>query len=445
MPRSSHAAHHPPADRRDPVSILEEQAESRAARLVPIRYGRMLASPFAFFRGAAAIMAADLAATPRSGFDVQCCGDAHLANFGVFGSPERRLVFDINDFDETLPGPWEWDVKRLAASMLIAARDRAFTRRDQERVVLGAAAEYRSQMTRFAAITNLAVWYARVEVDSLGPGLATDADPKTRKQVGKLVTKARTRDSLEALSKLTHTVDGEIRIVSRPPLLVPVSELVEIEREATLATLHGILQVYRRSLQANRRVLLESYELADLAHKVVGVGSVGTQAWIVLLLGRDHQDPLFLQVKEAQASVLEAHLRKSAHRNAGHRVVAGQRLMQATSDIFLGWLSVKEERGDGLPRDFYVRQLRDWKGSVDLTAMTPEGLIGYGRLCGATLARAHARSGDRIAIASYLGSGRAFDQAILAFSDAYADQNERDYAALAAAVASGRVTAEIGL
>ncbi len=445
MPRSRHGVYDPPSDRSDPVGILEDQAESRTARLVPIRYGRMLASPFAFYRGAAAIMAADLAGTPRSGFDVQCCGDAHLANFGVFGSPERRLVFDINDFDETLPGPWEWDVKRLAASMLIAARDSGFARRDQERIVLGTAAEYRAQVTRFAASTNLAVWYARVDVDSLDPGLSADADPKTRKQVGKLVTKARKRDSLDALSKLTHTVDGEIRIVSRPPLLVPVSDLVEDEREATLANLQGILQVYRRSLQANRRVLLESYELADLAHKVVGVGSVGTQAWVVLLLGRDHQDPLFLQVKEAQASVLEDYLRKSAHRNAGHRVVAGQRLMQATSDIFLGWLNVKEERGDGQARDFYVRQLRDWKGSVDIAAMTPEGLAGYGRLCGATLARAHARSGDRIAIAAYLGSGRAFDQAILAFSDAYADQNERDYAALAAAVASRRVAATTGL
>ena len=427
------------------MDILEGQAETRAARLVPIRYGRMLASPFAFFRGAAAIMAADLAPTPRSGFDVQCCGDAHLANFGLFGSPERRLVFDINDFDETLPGPWEWDVKRLAASLLIAARERGFARRDQDRVVLATAGEYRAQMTRFAARTNLDVWYARVDVDSLDPALSAEADPKTRKQIGKLVTKARTRDSLEALSKLTHVVDGEIRIVSRPPLLVPVSELVEDQRAATLANLQAILQIYRRSLQANRRVLLESYELADLAHKVVGVGSVGTQAWIALLLGRDHQDPLFLQVKEAQASVLEAHLRKSAHRNAGHRVVAGQRLMQATSDIFLGWLSIKGERGDGRPRDFYVRQLRDWKGSVDVTAMTLPGLVGYARLCGATLARAHARSGDRIAIASYLGSGRAFDQAVLSFSDAYADQNERDYAALAAAVASGRVSAETGL
>jgi uncharacterized protein (DUF2252 family) len=405
----------------------------------------MLASPFAFFRGAAAIMASDLAGSARSGFEVQCCGDAHLANFGVFGSPERRLVFDINDFDETLPGPWEWDVKRLAASMLIAARDRGFALRDQERIVLATASEYRTQMTRFAAVSNLAVWYARVDVEELGPGLSVDADPKTRKQVGKLLTKARTRDSLDALSKLTHTVDGAIRIVSRPPLLVPVDQLAEREREATLATLRDLLQTYRRSLQANRRVLLESYELADLAHKVVGVGSVGTQAWIALLLGRDDGDPLFLQVKEAQASVLEAHLRKSAHRNAGHRVVAGQRLMQATSDIFLGWLTVKQENSDGRPRDFYVRQLRDWKGSVDIEAMTPEGMLGYGRLCGATLARAHARSGDRIAIAAYLGAGRGFDQAILAFSEAYAEQNERDYAALAAAVESGRVTAEMGL
>jgi uncharacterized protein (DUF2252 family) len=405
----------------------------------------MLTSPLAFFRGAAAIMASDLAATPRSGLEVQCCGDAHLANFGVFGSPERRLVFDINDFDETLPGPWEWDVKRLAVSLRIAARDRGFARREQERIVLASASQYRTQMAEFAASTNLAVWYARIDAETIGAELAVDADAKTRKQAGKLATKARTRDSLDELSKLTHTVAGEIRIISRPPLLVPVDELVGSERESTLAMLHGVLQTYRRSLQANRRVLLESYELADLAHKVVGIGSVGTQAWIALLLGRDDQDPLFLQIKEAQASVLEAHLRRSAHRNAGHRVVAGQRLMQATSDIFLGWLSVKEQQADGRPRDFYVRQLRDWKGSVDVAAMTPEGLAGYGRLCGATLARAHARSGDRIAIASYLGSGRSFDQALLAFSAAYADQNERDHAALAAAAAAGRVTARTGL
>jgi uncharacterized protein (DUF2252 family) len=445
VPRSSHAAYEPPAGRPDPVSVLEQQALTRTAVLVPIRYGRMLASPLAFFRGAAAIMAADLAATPRSGFEVQCCGDAHLANFGVFGSPERRLVFDINDFDETLPGPWEWDVKRLAVSLLIAASDRGFARREQERIVLASASQYRRQMAQFAASTNLAVWYARIDAETIGAELAVDADAKTRKQAGKLATKARTRDSLDELSKLTHTVAGEIRIISRPPLLVPVDELVGSERESTLAMLHGVLQTYRRSLQANRRVLLESYELADLAHKVVGIGSVGTQAWIALLLGRDDRDPLFLQIKEAQASVLEAHLRRSAHRNAGHRVVAGQRLMQATSDIFLGWLSVKEQQADGRPRDFYVRQLRDWKGSVDVAAMTPEGLAGYGRLCGATLARAHARSGDRIAIASYLGSGRSFDQALLAFSAAYADQNERDHAALAAAAAAGRVTARTGL
>jgi uncharacterized protein (DUF2252 family) len=445
VPRSSHAAYDPPAGRPDPVSVLEQQALTRAAVLVPIRYGRMLTSPLAFFRGAAAIMASDLAATPRSGLEVQCCGDAHLANFGVFGSPERRLVFDINDFDETLPGPWEWDVKRLAVSLRIAARDRGFARREQERIVLASASQYRTQMAEFAASTNLAVWYARIDAETIGAELAVDADAKTRKQAGKLATKARTRDSLDELSKLTHTVAGEIRIISRPPLLVPVDELVGSERESTLAMLHGVLQTYRRSLQANRRVLLESYELADLAHKVVGIGSVGTQAWIALLLGRDDQDPLFLQIKEAQASVLEAHLRRSAHRNAGHRVVAGQRLMQATSDIFLGWLSVKEQQADGRPRDFYVRQLRDWKGSVDVAAMTPEGLAGYGRLCGATLARAHARSGDRIAIASYLGSGRSFDQALLAFSAAYADQNERDHAALAAAAAAGRVTARTGL
>jgi uncharacterized protein (DUF2252 family) len=443
--RSSHGVYEPPARRPDPVGVLEEQAKTRVPELVPIRYGRMLASPFAFFRGAAAIMAGDLAQTPRSGFDVQCCGDAHLANFGLFGSPERRLVFDINDFDETLPGPWEWDVKRLATSMIIAARESGFAARHQQRIVLGTASEYRLQMARFAASGNLEVWYARVDVETLGPEVAAEVDARTRKQTLKLVAKARTRDSFEALSKLAHTVDGVPRIVSRPPLLVPAGELVEAERKPMLAALHAILQIYARSLQPNQRVLLESYELFDLARKVVGVGSVGTHAWIALMLGRDDQDPLFLQVKEAQTSVLEAFVRKSAYRNAGQRVVEGQRLMQATSDIFLGWLNVKQDVIDDRPRDFYVRQLRDWKGSADIAAMSPDGMLAYGRLCGATLARAHARSGDRIAIASYLGTGRAFDQAILAFSDAYADQNEHDHAALGAAVEAGRVSADTAL
>jgi uncharacterized protein (DUF2252 family) len=400
----------------------------------------MLTSPLAFYRGAAAIMASDLAATPCSGLDVQCCGDAHLSNFGVFASPERRLVFDVNDFDETLPGPWEWDIKRLSTSMMVAARECGASARDRERIVLGTAAEYRTRMAQFAVSGNLEVWYSRVEIDAVAREFAPEIDARTRKRARKVVANARTRDSLEALSKLTRTVDGVPRIVSRPPLIVPVDELVETERHRTLAALHGILETYGRSLRDDQRVLLDRYELADAARKVVGVGSVGTHAWIALFLGRANSDPLFLQIKEAEQSVLEAFLGPSAYGNAGQRVVEGQRLMQATSDIFLGWLDVERDV-DGRRRDYYVRQLRDWKGSAVIATMTPDELAGYGRLCGATLARAHARSGDRVAIAAYLGTGAAFDRAIVAFSDAYADQNERDYAGLGAAVKAGRISA----
>jgi uncharacterized protein (DUF2252 family) len=444
VPRSSHGAYDPPAQRADPIGVLEAESATRVPELVPIRYGRMLASPFAFYRGAAGIMASDLAGTPRSGFDVQCCGDAHLSNFGLFASPERRLVFDVNDFDETLPGPWEWDVKRLAASIVVAARELGLSARDQERAVLGTVAGYRTWMARFAAGGNLEVWYARVDVETLGPQLAAELDPSTRKQAGKLVRRARARDSLEALSKLTHIVDGTPRIVSRPPLLLPIDELAAGQREPASAALQGALQSYRRSLQPDRRVLLDGYQPADFARKVVGVGSVGTGAWIALLLGRDDQDPLFLQIKEAEASVLEPFAAPSAFRNAGRRVVEGQRLVQATSDIFLGWLDAQLNVA-GRPRDFYVRQLRDWKGSADVAKMTASSIAAYGLLCAATLARGHARSGDRIAIASYLGTGPAFDRAILAFSLAYADQNERDHAALATAVRSGRISAETGV
>jgi uncharacterized protein (DUF2252 family) len=443
-PRSSHGAYRPPQDRQDPVSVLEAEASTRLPELVPIRYGRMLASPFAFYRGAAALMASDLAETPRSGFDVQCCGDAHLSNFGLFASPERRLVFDINDFDETLPGPWEWDVKRLATSVLIAARDRGFATRQQERIVLGAAEAYRVWMGRFASSTNLEVWYARVDIETLRPQLVAELDPTTRKQADKLVVRARARDSLDALSKLTTVVGGVPRIVSRPPLIVPIDELVASERAPVLAALTSAFQVYRDSLQPDRRVLFDGYELVDFARKVVGVGSVGTRAWIALLLGRDSGDPLFLQIKEAASSVLEPFVGESAFANAGQRVVEGQRLMQATSDIFLGWLDSKLDV-DGQPRDFYVRQLRDWKGSVDVAKMSVGAMLSYAQLCAVTLARAHARSGDRIAIASYLGTGAAFDGAMLAFSRAYADQNARDYAALAEAIASGRIIAQTGI
>jgi uncharacterized protein (DUF2252 family) len=444
-PRSSHASFEPAAHRPDPVKVLENQAQTRVPELVPIRYGRMLVSPFTFYRGAAAIMAGDLAATPRSGLTVQCCGDAHLSNFGVFASPERRLVFDVNDFDETLPGPWEWDVKRLAASMLIAARDNDFTVKHQDQVVLDTVEEYRTAIAEFAGMTNLDVWYAHLDIEAALDELGSQLEPRAVKRTEKALAKARTRDSMSAFSKLTHMVDGHPRIAPDPPLIVPIEDLDEDSgRDELLDFLHQQLRSYRESLAHERRVLLEQFRLIDFARKVVGVGSVGTRAWIALMLGRDDQDPLFLQMKEAEASVLEEHLGPSEQHNHGERVVTGQRLMQASSDIFLGWLHVPSGL-DGRPRDFYGRQLRDWKGSAEIERMVPRGLAQYGRLCGWTLARAHARSGDRVAIASYLGKGATFDRAIVQFSRSYADQNERDYQALSAAVKSGRIVAETGL
>ncbi len=445
VPRSSHAVFEPGQERPDPIELLERQAATRVPELVPIRYGRMLVSPFTFYRGAALIMAHDLAATPRSGFNVQCCGDAHLSNFGVFASPERRLVFDINDFDETLPGPWEWDVKRLAVSMLIAARDNQYRVKDQQRIVMETLGQYRNAMREFASMDNLAVWYARLEIESLLAERSEAMAPAMVKRAAKGLAKARTRDSMSAFSKLTRTVNGTVEIVDQSPLIVPLAVLAKgDDLEQRFDELRGLLREFRGTLEADRRVLLEEFELVDFARKVVGVGSVGTRAWIGLLLGRDNEDPLFLQMKEAEASVFEEFLGHSQYRNHGQRVVTGQRLMQAASDIFLGW--VKVDAGfDGKARDFYGRQLRDWKGSVEIDQLRPEGMIVYGRLCGWTLARAHARSGDRIAIASYLGGGNNFDRAVLDFSEAYAEQNGRDYEALSDAVAAGKIVAETGL
>jgi uncharacterized protein (DUF2252 family) len=445
VPRSSHASFEPPADRADPIDLLESQAQTRVPELVPIRYGRMLVSPFTFYRGAAKIMANDLARTPTSGFKVQCCGDAHLSNFGVFASPERRLVFDINDFDETLPGPWEWDVKRLAASMLIGARDNGFAARDQEQIVLETVAAYRNAMREFAAMPNLAVWYSHMDIESFVQQYRSQFKSAVVKRSEKAIAKARTRDSMSAFSKLTHRVNGTAEIVDQSPLIVPIRALVPgPERDELFGELHKLLRRYRSSLEFDRRILLEQFELADFARKVVGVGSVGTRAWIALLFGRDGQDPLFLQMKEAEASVMEEFLGASEFSNHGQRVVTGQRLMQATSDIFLGWLHV-DAGVDGRPRDFYARQLKDWKGSAEIEQMVPRGMAAYGTACGWTLARAHARSGDRIAIASYLGGSTAFERAILAFSEAYADQNERDYKRLDGAVKSGRIIVQSGL
>jgi uncharacterized protein (DUF2252 family) len=442
-PRSAHADWAPAPGRRDPVEILEEQAHTRLPDLVPIRYGRMLTSPFAFYRGAAAIMAADLAATPNSGLRVQLCGDAHLSNFGLFASPERHLVFSVNDFDETLPGPWEWDVKRLAASIVIAAREHGLGEAARRTVVLRALAAYRTAMGEFAGMRDLEVWYARLDLTGISERWGAVATKRERKSFGRTVAKARTKDSLRALERLTQRVEGRLRIAPDPPLVVPIEDLAaHIDAGALEATARAILRHYRRTLPGERRALLERYRYVHLARKVVGVGSVGTRVWIVLLLGRDDDDPLFLQVKEAEPSVLEPHLGRSEFANSGQRVVEGQRLMQSASDIFLGWYR-NPGALDGTPRDFYVRQLWDWKGSIDLEREPPGA--GYAEMCAWTLARAHARSGDRIGIAAYLGRGDVFDRAVQAFAEAYADQNERDHRALADAARAGRVTAVSGL
>jgi len=450
-PRETQGQYEAPPGRPDPVSLLEEQARTRVPELVPIRYGRMLVSPFTFFRGAALIMASDLSTTPRSGLTAQICGDAHLSNFGVFGSPERQLVFDCNDFDETLPGPWEWDVKRLAASVVVAARHRGFGKDVRAEAILGLGRVYRDAMRLMAMLSNLEVWYSRVEVETIVEALqhqaaATGSKAETRMAATatKLVAKAHTKDSMKALDKLTYVVDGERRIISDPPLIVPVEELMPgAESDGVVALFREVVRRYRQTLTTDRRQLLEQYTISQMARKVVGVGSVGTRAWILLLHGPRQEDVLFLQAKEAEASVLERFVRKSAYDNHGARVVAGQRLMQASSDIFLGWQ--RADGVDGVARDYYVRQLQDWKGSVDPESAIPQGVKAYAELCGHSLARAHARSGDRIAIAAYLGSKPTFEKALLRFAEAYADQNERDYEAFATACKSGRLQAEEGI
>ena len=443
-PRSSHADWEPSPDRPDPVELLERQARSRLPELVPIRYGRMLRSPFAFYRGAADLMAADLAPTPSSGIRVQLCGDAHLSNFGGFAAPDRRLVFDINDFDETMPGPWEWDVKRLAASMAVAGRDLDLPEHVRRRITGSTVRAYRTTMRALASMRNLDVWYARVEPDEVIEQLRDRVPRNVVERAQREVGRAQRKDSLRALRRLCEQVDGRQRIVHDPPLVVPARELAPEAGEDTLsAAIHAVFRRYRASLRPDVRHILESYQFVDIARKVVGVGSVGTRAWIILLMGRDGGDPLFLQAKEAQASALKPFVPRSAFRNHGRRVVEGQRLLQPASDVMLGWTSADDV--DGVQRDYYVRQLWDWKVSADIESMKPEGLELYGELCGATLARGHARSGDRVAIASYLGSGKRFDDALAAFAEAYADQNERDYHALADAAESGRIRAQPGI
>ncbi|HEY7262246.1 MAG TPA: DUF2252 domain-containing protein [Trebonia sp.] len=448
-PRSAHGRWTPRPDRPDPVALLEEQAASRVPQLVPIRYGRMLVSPFTFYRGAALIMASDLAATPVSGVTVQLCGDAHLSNFGLFGTPERQMIFDINDFDETLPGPWEWDVKRLAASFEIMGRDRGFSPADRRAVVMAAVAEYRDRMRQAAGMGALGAWYDHLEAGMLLKLVRQEVRVKrvTKAEARAFerdVSKAHARDNTRVFTKRAAEVDGELRIVADPPLIIPIEDLVTpgSEWEDPAPLIKKLLSSYRRTL-AQHHHPLEEYRYIHTAYKMVGVGSVGTRCYILLMLGRDHNDPLFLQIKEAQASVLERFVDKSTYRHHGQRVVAGQRLMQAATDIFLGWVRIKGL--DGMTRDYYVRQFHDWKGSADVDSMLLPGATLYARICGATLARAHARWGDRIAIASYLGKGDPFDRAIADFSAAYADQNEKDYQAFAAAVKSGRLTARTSL
>jgi uncharacterized protein (DUF2252 family) len=439
VPRASQETFESPS--RDPVALLERQATTRVAELVPVRYERMAVTPFTFYRGAALVMATDLATTPNSGLKVQLCGDAHLSNFGMFASPERRLVFDVNDFDETLPGPFEWDVKRLVASLEVAGRENGFAVKDRELITLAATRAYRLAMRGFARMSNLDVWYARIDIEDTLPAVLAQVSPKRGAELRNVVSYAHTRDRLSAYAKLSKVIDGERRIVANPPLLVPVADLiVDTQERAELQKwVASVMSRYRRTLETDRRVLLEQYRFVDLARKVVGVGSVGTRCWVALMLGRDDDDPLFLQVKEAERSVLEEFAGRSTYENNGQRVVAGQRLMQAVSDILLGWDRVAGV--DGVSRDYYVRQLRDWKVAVEIEALRPTGMRIYAELCAQTLARAHARSGDEIAIAAYLGNGDAFDRAITRFAAAYADQNERDHAALLDAIRSGRVTA----
>jgi len=438
-PLESHAEF-APGRSRDPVGLLLGQAESRVPELMPIRHGRMLVSPFTFYRGAALPMAADLATTPASGLRVQLCGDAHLSNFGAFASPERRLVFDVNDFDETLPGPFEWDVKRLAASLAVAGRDNGFAAKARRKIVLAAAEGYRTAIRGFAQQPLLDVWYAHLDIEPAIGEFRSQVKAKRFKAAEGLLARAHTRDSTQALGKLTTVVDGQRRIISDPPMIVPVEEVfADVQADVIYEQLRGVLDMYRRTLQSDRRHLLEQFTMVQVARKVVGVGSVGTRAWILLMDALDGVEPLFLQAKEAQPSVLAEYAGRSQYNNQGERVVAGQHLQQAQSDIFLGWARIPAP--DGVDRDFYVRQLRDWKFSVPIEQMLPEGMTIYARLCGWTLARAHARSGDRIALAAYLGGSAKFDRAIADFAETYADQNQRDYAALQTAVKEGKAQA----
>jgi len=470
-PPASHAGWSPAADRPDPVGLLVQQDRTREQDLVPVRHGRMMVSPFTFYRGAAKIMATDLKGTPTAGLGAQLCGDAHLSNFGMFASPERRLVFDLNDFDETLPGPFEYDVKRMAASFLIAGRNNGFSKADARAAAMASVAAYREAMADFARMPTMEIWYAHFDEDRfrtvIQDALAAETSAAVKKEKAKAakkgqkdskqakvakeaarraeknLAKAHTRDSVQALSKLAELVDGQYRIVSQPPVIVPARDLAAtfgLSPDQIIPALHEQFRAYRVTLPDDRRKLLEKFRIVDAARKVVGVGSVGTRAFIVLLEGRDAHDPLFLQIKEATASVLEASLPRSRYRQHGERVVQGQRMMQAASDIFLGWT-----KGVDVNRHFYWRQLRDMKGSALVELMAPVTLGYYAQMCGWTLARAHARSGDPVAMAGYLGRDDAFDRSITDFSERYADRNEQDYEEFVKAIRSGRLQAVEGV
>jgi uncharacterized protein (DUF2252 family) len=444
VPRRSHAEFSPAADRRDPVELLEEQAETRMPELVPLRYGRMLVSPFTFYRGAAFLMAADLAAVPHTSLTTQLCGDAHLSNFGAYAAPDRRLVFDVNDFDETLPGPFEWDLKRLVASFAVAGRDRGFSAEQRAVININVSRAYREAIAGYAAMSNLDLWYSRVDVDDIEARWREQASAKQMALFEKNLAKVHGKDSMRAFEKLTERVDGELRIVNDPPVIVPIHDLIDsAQHEKLHEIVRGMVRSYRVTLSEDRRALVERYRYVDAARKVVGVGSVGTRAWILLLLGRDSADPLILQFKEAEASVLEPFLGASRFDTHGQRVVEGQRLTQGASDIMLGWL--RTTGLDGVDRDYYVRQLWDKKGSALVEIMNFKAMAGYAEVCGETLARSHARAGDSIAIAAYLGKSDVFDRALATFAEAYADQNERDYAAMRNAVDSGRIVALTGV
>ncbi|MCW2546577.1 MAG: hypothetical protein JWN96_1037 [Mycobacterium sp.] len=441
LPLTAHAELIAPSDRRDPVALLEEQSLDRQPELIPERYSRMSESPFRFYRGAAALMAADLAAGPTTGLRAQLCGDAHMLNFRLLASPERRLIFDINDFDETLPGPWEWDVKRLATSLVIAGRANGLGPGKRRDVVVQAVKSYRDWMGRFAGMDTLDVWNYQPDTAQLAAAVAPNLSAGNRKRLDATLRAARRRDNRQAVRKLTVVVAGRRRIAADPPLLIPLRDMSQASGRADLERgLADLMTLYAQSLNADRKTLIEQYHIVDLAHKVVGVGSVGTRCWIVLMGGRTDDDALLLQVKEASASALQPYAGPSAFAHQGQRVVTGQRLMQASGDSLLGW--IRSTGVDGQARDFYVRQLRDWKGIAVPEKMKPSGLRWFGAISGKTLARAHAKSGDRVAIAAYLGRKDTFDKALAAFAEAYADRNEDDYQRLLEAIAIGRVTAE---